>query len=77
MNEVTWCLIPVTLTLSDSVVTGQEVMVLKMVLNHCLNRIVQPGEETAPGRPLVAFQCLKGATGELRRDPLSGSEVIG
>ena len=39
--------------------------------------VVQPGEEKASGRPLAAFQYLKGATGKMGRGSLSGSVVIG
>ena len=38
---------------------------------------VQPGEEKAPGRAYRGLPVLKGGTGKMGRDSLSGSVVIG
>ena len=42
-----------------------------------LRELGLPGEKKAPGDLIVAFQYLKGPTGKLERDCLSGSVVTG
>ena len=39
--------------------------------------VVQPGEEKASGRPYSSLPVLKGATGKMGRDSLSGGVGIG